>query len=304
MIALCGMPTSHDLRLRVARGSGWRRSRSPTCDGSSCASSSTGRRSSAVLFIYDLLRGVADGLLVHAREMPQIKRRGGALREAGPDGLAAGAPLARAERPALVGLRDVVRLPDALLRDVHRRGRRSGPGRTTTSSRAYATMVCVLALTGFATYVLYPAVPPWMAAQHGQPRRVEPDDRLVWHHIPFTHAGSRLRARQGLREQRRGDAVAARRVRAARRLFLWRLVPRWWRPLLALYPLAMAFALVYSGEHYIVDCVAGWAYAAFAFFVGQVRVRAARRSGARASIRRWSIERVAPAALLRRHRRG
>ena len=31
----------------------------------------------------------------------------------------------------------------------------------------YATMICVLALTGFATYVLYPAAPPWMAAQHG-----------------------------------------------------------------------------------------------------------------------------------------
>ena len=27
----------------------------------------------------------------------------------------------------------------------------------------------------------------------------------------------------------------------------------------------MAFALVYSGEHYVVDCVAGWAYAATTF---------------------------------------
>ena len=40
----------------------------------------------------------------------------------------------------------------------------SGRSRT-TASRRYATMVCVLALTGFATYVLYPAVPPWMAAR-------------------------------------------------------------------------------------------------------------------------------------------
>jgi membrane-associated phospholipid phosphatase len=49
-------------------------------------------------------------------------------------------------------------------------------------------------------------------------------------------------------------------------LFLWRLTPWWVRPVLALYPPAMAFSLVYGGEHYVVDCIAGWAYAAFAFF--------------------------------------
>jgi membrane-associated phospholipid phosphatase len=27
----------------------------------------------------------------------------------------------------------------------------------------------------------------------------------------------------------------------------------------------MAFSLVYGGEHYVVDCVAGWAYAALAY---------------------------------------
>jgi membrane-associated phospholipid phosphatase len=48
-------------------------------------------------------------------------------------------------------------------------------------------------------------------------------------------------------------------------LFLWRLVPRWARVPLALYPPAMAFALVYSGEHYLVDCVAGWVYATATF---------------------------------------
>ena len=33
------------------------------------------------------------------------------------------------------------------------------------------------------------------------------------------------------------------------------------RELLWLYPLAMGFALVYSGEHYVFDVVLGWAYA-------------------------------------------
>ena len=81
----------------------------------------------------------------------------------------------------------------------------------------YATMVCVLALTGFATYVLYPAVPPWLAAQHGNLGESNRMIGIVWHHIPLAHFGSLLRERPALREQRRGDAVAARRVRAARR---------------------------------------------------------------------------------------
>jgi membrane-associated phospholipid phosphatase len=34
-----------------------------------------------------------------------------------------------------------------------------------------------------------------------------------------------------------------------------------WRVLLALYPAAMGFTLVYCGEHYVLDLVAGTAYA-------------------------------------------
>jgi membrane-associated phospholipid phosphatase len=37
------------------------------------------------------------------------------------------------------------------------------------------------------------------------------------------------------------------------------------RALLAAYVLAMAFALVYGGEHFVADIVAGWALAALAF---------------------------------------
>jgi membrane-associated phospholipid phosphatase len=49
-------------------------------------------------------------------------------------------------------------------------------------------------------------------------------------------------------------------------LFLWRSA-RWARPLLAAYPVAMAFALVYTAEHYVVDILLGWAYAVAAVWV-------------------------------------
>ena len=47
-------------------------------------------------------------------------------------------------------------------------------------------------------------------------------------------------------------------------IFFWRLA-RWrWRVVLAAYPLAMAFSLVYTAEHYVSDVIAGWLYALLA----------------------------------------
>lgn len=54
---------------------------------------------------------------------------------------------------------------------------------------------------------------------------------------------------------------------AAIAIFLWRRVNRRWRPLLVAYPLVMAFALVYSAEHYVVDILFGWALAAIVAWV-------------------------------------
>ncbi|MGN6606349.1 MAG: phosphatase PAP2 family protein [Jatrophihabitans sp.] len=64
-------------------------------------------------------------------------------------------------------------------------------------------------------------------------------------------------------------------------LFLWRRTPRLLRPLLALYPFAMAFTLVYTAEHYVTDCLLG-AATAFALHAAADRVErriAARRAG-------------------------
>ena len=51
-------------------------------------------------------------------------------------------------------------------------------------------------------------------------------------------------------------------------LFSWfffkRVRRHWVKALLALYPLAMAFTLMYGGEHYFIDLLAGWLLAIFA----------------------------------------
>jgi membrane-associated phospholipid phosphatase len=44
-------------------------------------------------------------------------------------------------------------------------------------------------------------------------------------------------------------------------IFLWRRVRARWRPVLVIYPLIMAFLLVYTGEHYVFDILLGWMFA-------------------------------------------
>jgi hypothetical protein len=65
---------------------------------------------------------------------------------------------------------------------------------------------------------------------------------------------------------------------AAIAAFLWTRVARKWRPLLAAYVLVMAFTLIYTAEHYVVDILLGWLLAgivllAIRWFEGRRRGR-------------------------------
>jgi membrane-associated phospholipid phosphatase len=65
-------------------------------------------------------------------------------------------------------------------------------------------------------------------------------------------------------------------------VFLWSRTRWWLRPLLVAYPLTMAFSLVYSGEHYLTDCIAAALLVLLVHFVGNriERRRAQRREAA------------------------
>ena len=216
-----------------------------------------------VLFVYDRLRGFADGLLFPARELPQIRV----------EALLFGKPIPTVWLQShlwhggshlhwwdygawfvyLTHFFATLVVAAVLWTWFHDRFAR------------FATMVCVLALTGFATYALYPAVPPWLAARHGNVGQANRLIGIIWEHVPIAHYGSLFEKGQTYAN----NVAAMPSLHAAYALlitlYLWRLVPRWARAPLALYPAAMAFALVYSGEHYFVDCIAGWVYAVAAF---------------------------------------
>jgi hypothetical protein len=68
-------------------------------------------------------------------------------------------------------------------------------------------------------------------------------------------------------------------------IFLWRRVRRRWRPLLVAYPLAMAFVLVYSAEHFVIDILLGWALAAMvSLVIGQLDSWWSRRRASKSAV--------------------
>jgi hypothetical protein len=133
--------------------------------------------------------------------------------------------------------------------------------------RRFATLFILLTFAALATYALYPAVPPWLASQTGY---LQPTAKIIdemWTHVHFGN-GSRVFSGTG----HFADPVAAvPSLHAAYplliTLFFWKSAGRW-RWLLALYPLAMAFTLVYTAEHFVTDIFLGWLYAVTVFILG------------------------------------
>ena len=146
--------------------------------------------------------------------------------------------------------------------------------------RRYVWTLVALTLLTLATYALFPAAPPWMAGLNGYLPDVT---RVTSETLQATGIGTINAA--VARGEAYANAVAAipslhSAVPMMVLLFTWTRVGRPVRLLLVGYVLAMTFTLTYGGEHYVVDAVVGWAYAAVA--VAGVAAWARRREGARA----------------------
>lgn len=122
----------------------------------------------------------------------------------------------------------------------------------------------VLMYTGFLIYLIYPAAPPWWASDAGRVPAVQPVLSLVhWHGI-----GNPVGLLTGTFQP---DEVAAMPSMHAAfallvALVIWRLRPRWgWTTLI--YPLAMGTAVIYTGDHYLIDVLVGWVLAVTVFLL-------------------------------------
>jgi membrane-associated phospholipid phosphatase len=149
--------------------------------------------------------------------------------------------------------------------------------------KKWRTLVIWLSTAGFTTYVLFPAAPPWLAAQRDLIGHIEKiKDQM------FTHTGTK--AITSAIENNWVDKVAAVPSLHAAFPFMMMLLfwhKGWkWRIPFAAYAFAMGLTLVYTGEHYASDVLLGWVYAGVVFTLCTLwwRRRAARAAKVKAPI--------------------
>jgi len=149
----------------------------------------------------------------------------------------------------------------------------------------YISRVIVLALCGLITYCVFPEAPPWLAAKDGLSAPVERLSARGW---IWLHAGNVNHLLANAQKDGSNPVAAMPSLHTAFAVLVAitigaRLRTRW-RWLLALYPVAMGFTLVYCGEHYVLDLVFGALYALAVHYAVNAweRRRKDRRGGSKA----------------------
>jgi membrane-associated phospholipid phosphatase len=218
----------------------------------------------AALLAYDLLRGIADGKLLPPSYQPPI------------------------EADKLIGLGQIptIRLQEWLFDPAHIRWYDYiafsfwfshflvtllvAVGLWLFAYRwfhRYAACVVVLAALGLVTYILFPAAPPWLAAHEGFVPHLSRIVPATLHHLPFGKGPAIFEGGTAYAN----DVAAVPSLHAAYAmlvaLFFWPVASRLWRVVTVGYALGMGLALVYLGEHYVVDILLGYVYAAAAVWI-------------------------------------
>ena len=132
----------------------------------------------------------------------------------------------------------------------------------------FASSMLVLSFAAALTFLLFPAAPPWAAGRTLLTPTVTQINDNAWAAVPSNASLARLLT------QNPYAAIPSLHGGYAMLCFIfvaglaWTTRWRWWVVgAAALYPLALSFARVYTGDHYVVDLVAGYIYAAAAYLV-------------------------------------
>lgn len=127
--------------------------------------------------------------------------------------------------------------------------------------KRFTRRLVTLALCGLATYIAFPAAPPWLAGEMGLIGEVHRSTGKGWEVLSV---GTASLFSKGQASSNLVAAVPSLHTAFVTlvALFLWsRVRRRWLRPLLLLYPLLMGLTLMATGEHYFFDVALGWVYA-------------------------------------------
>jgi hypothetical protein len=130
--------------------------------------------------------------------------------------------------------------------------------------RRFRALIVTLTFAGFVTYVVYPAIPPWLASARGDMPHTVRLVREVWEHLGL----SGVAAVFGEKSHYAFPVGALPSLHAAWpfmvMLFFWKRAGKW-RILLVSYVLAMSFTLVYTADHFVFDILLGWTYASVVY---------------------------------------
>ena len=125
--------------------------------------------------------------------------------------------------------------------------------------RRFRALFLTVTLAGFATYVLHPAIPPWLASERGDMPHTVRIVRAMWEEVGLSGVAKVF----GENSKYAFPVGALPSLHAAwpflLLVFFWPIAGRW-RALLAGYALAMAVTLVYGADHFAFDILLGWTY--------------------------------------------
>lgn len=126
---------------------------------------------------------------------------------------------------------------------------------------AFVRRVIALAVAGLVTYVVFPAAPPWYASKEHVIGPVIRASSRGWAWLHVNHAGNLLQEGQVASNPVAAMPSLHTAYATIITLFVLSRFRSRWRLVVLAYPAVMALALVYLGEHYVVDVAAGIVYA-------------------------------------------
>jgi membrane-associated phospholipid phosphatase len=133
--------------------------------------------------------------------------------------------------------------------------------------KRWRNLVVVLATAGLATYVIFPAAPPWLASEQGHIGSVVKVISQLYQHTHIHVARAAFEHNQDFVNPTAAIPSLHAAFPLLMLLLLWSTGKWWLRILLTAYTLLMGLTLVYTGEHYVIDIFLGWAYAIGTFIV-------------------------------------
>jgi hypothetical protein len=128
----------------------------------------------------------------------------------------------------------------------------------------YITAFILVSFAGFLTFLAFPAAPPWLASDNGIIQPIAHISSYVWqalgvHDFPSVYNKISPNIVAAMPSLHAAYATLL-------SLFAIKLFDTRWRWLILIHPIMIYFGTVYTGEHYIIDEIAGILYGLAAFY--------------------------------------